>query len=362
VLDRRVEMLAGKQPVDFAHRRDARVRDAGDQRYVPVRLAGQDCGRGTFSQRHAALYDATDRARYVPLNFLRPRPGASSSWSTRLLSEEAALGFEYGYSTSRRTADAVGGAVRRLLQRRPDPDRPVPRRRRVEVEPARARDAAAARLRRPGPRAQLGAARALPAAVCREQPARRRAVDSGELLPPAAGAGARPSKKPLVVMTPKSLLRRRRPARRWREFAAGQFAAGARRRRRSASRPPCARVVCCTGKVYYEPARARGAPIADVALVRVELLYPWPAAAMRGAAAALRCGRLRLVPGGAGQHGRARARADELPAHQRLLRAARGSEPGDRLTADAQAPAGLVGRGCATGMRCKQRMPVVLAS
>ena len=81
-----------------------------------------------------------------------------------LLSEYAALGFEYGYCARQpgRAGD-VGGAVRRLRQRRADHHRPVPRRRRGQVGPAqRPRAAAAARLRGPGPRAQLGAHRALP--------------------------------------------------------------------------------------------------------------------------------------------------------------------------------------------------------
>ena len=93
-----------------------------------------------------------------------------------------------------RRARAVGGAVRRLRQRRPDDRRRVHLQLRAEVGPAQlGRAAPAARLRGPGPRPQLGAHRALPAAVRREQHDGRLPVDRGELLPPAAPPGLRPS-------------------------------------------------------------------------------------------------------------------------------------------------------------------------
>ena len=63
----------------------------------PVRLSGEDCGRGTFSQRHAAIYDQTTEERYVPLSHLRPDQ-ASFEVIDSMLSEEGVLGFEYGYS------------------------------------------------------------------------------------------------------------------------------------------------------------------------------------------------------------------------------------------------------------------------
>ncbi len=63
----------------------------------PVRLSGEDCGRGTFSQRHAAIYDQTTEERYVPLSHLRPGQ-ASFEVIDSMLSEEGVLGFEYGYS------------------------------------------------------------------------------------------------------------------------------------------------------------------------------------------------------------------------------------------------------------------------
>ena len=84
-------------------------------------MSGQDSGRGTFSQRHAILYDQTDGHRYLPLNHIVPGgPGTRADGGAgqarfqvydSLLSEYAALGFEYGYSVSDpAVAGAVGGA------------------------------------------------------------------------------------------------------------------------------------------------------------------------------------------------------------------------------------------------------------
>jgi 2-oxoglutarate dehydrogenase E1 component len=63
----------------------------------PIRLSGEDVGRGTFSQRHAAIYDQTTEERYVPLSHLRPDQ-ASFEVIDSMLSEEGVLGYEYGYS------------------------------------------------------------------------------------------------------------------------------------------------------------------------------------------------------------------------------------------------------------------------
>ena len=91
----------------------------------PIRLSGQDSERGTFSQRHSVLYDQRDETRYIPLNNLSPAQ-ARYEVINSMLSEEAVLGFEYGYSLAEPTrADAVGSAVRRLRQRRAGRVRPV---------------------------------------------------------------------------------------------------------------------------------------------------------------------------------------------------------------------------------------------
>ena len=63
----------------------------------PVRLSGQDCGRGTFSQRHSVLFDQDIEERYISLNHVGDDQ-ARFEVINSMLSEEAVLGFEYGYS------------------------------------------------------------------------------------------------------------------------------------------------------------------------------------------------------------------------------------------------------------------------
>src|SRR5206468_11401648 len=66
---------------------------------TPVRMSGQDSGRGTFSQRHVVLYDANSGEEYVPLNHIREGQGLFMVYDS-LLSEAAVLGFEFGYSVA----------------------------------------------------------------------------------------------------------------------------------------------------------------------------------------------------------------------------------------------------------------------
>ena len=130
---------------------------------VPIRLTGQDTERGTFSQRHLVLHDAETGRRYAPIQHL---PGAQAPFELHNspLSEFACLGFEYGYARGGAgSAGAVGGAVRRLRQRRRSHHRPVHHRGTRQVGADVPPDAAAAaRLRGTGARALERAPRAVP--------------------------------------------------------------------------------------------------------------------------------------------------------------------------------------------------------
>ncbi len=90
-----------------------------------MRLSGQDCERGTFSQRHSVLIDQENEARYMPLNHIRDGQGRFEVINS-MLSEEAVLGFEYGYSLAEPNALTLWeGAVRRFRQWRAGGVRPV---------------------------------------------------------------------------------------------------------------------------------------------------------------------------------------------------------------------------------------------
>ncbi len=161
---------------------------------TPIRLAGQDSRRGTFVQRHAVLIDKDNAEEWTPAAL--PRRGAGPLLGLRL----AAVGVRRDGLRVRllrraaRRPRAVGGAVRRLRQRRADHRRRVHLQLRAEVGSAQLRRAAAPpRLRGAGTGPQLGAHRALPAAVRREQHDGRLPVHGCELLPPAAPSGLRPT-------------------------------------------------------------------------------------------------------------------------------------------------------------------------
>ena len=96
VIDARGKAISSGKGLDWAtaeHLAFATLLDEG----FPVRLSGQDCGRGTFSQRHSHVVDQNDGARHTPLNNIRDGQ-AEYEVIDSLLSEEAVLGFEYGYS------------------------------------------------------------------------------------------------------------------------------------------------------------------------------------------------------------------------------------------------------------------------
>ncbi|MFN8823529.1 MAG: multifunctional oxoglutarate decarboxylase/oxoglutarate dehydrogenase thiamine pyrophosphate-binding subunit/dihydrolipoyllysine-residue succinyltransferase subunit [Planctomycetota bacterium] len=279
VLLRRAEMLAGKQPVDFATAETlafASLVTSG----VPVRLAGQDCGRGTFSQRHAALYDATDGKRHVALNHLQPGQ-APFVVVDSLLSEEAALGFEYGYSTTMphglllweaQFGDFCNGAQIQIDQFLAAGEAKWNQQSGLVMLLPHGYDGqgpehSSARLER---FLQLCAENNLRVAnpSCAGsyfQLLRAQALDA--------------DKKPLIVMTPKSLLRQKEAGSDAAELAAGGFTP-VRDDASIADPKQVRRVVCSSGKVYYDLLEARGED-RSVALVRVELLYPFPTSALQ---------------------------------------------------------------------------------
>jgi len=244
---------------------------------TPVRLAGQDTERGTFSQRHAVLHDVNTGATYAPLQHLPG--GAEFEVYNSPLSETAALGFEYGFSTAAPDAlvlwEAQYGDFGNVAQ--PIIDQFI-----VADRAKWGQDSGVVLLL---PHGYEGGGPEHSSArlerflqLCAEG-------NLGVAYPTTASQyfhalrrQARSSpRRPLVLMTPKSLLRLDRAASRASDLAKGHFLSliddpivAAAPSRASAIR----RVVLCTGKVYYDlssPARP-----ADLAIVRVEELSPWP--------------------------------------------------------------------------------------
>ncbi|MEQ9688861.1 MAG: 2-oxoglutarate dehydrogenase E1 component [Bauldia litoralis] len=257
----------------------------------PVRLSGQDSERGTFSQRHSVLYDQETEERFIPLNHVasdQPRFEVINS----MLSEVAVLGFEYGYSTAEPNAlalweaqfgDFVNGAQVVIDQFISSGERKWLRMSGLVLllphgYEGQGPEHSSARLER---FLQLCAEDNMQVANC-TTPANYFHILRRQLR--------REFRKPLIVMTPKSLLRHKRAVSRLDEL--GPDSCFHRLLWDDAECRPgekttlvadgkIRRVVLCTGKVYYdllEEREKRG--IDDVYLLRAEQLYPFPAKAL----------------------------------------------------------------------------------
>ncbi len=256
-----------------------------------IRLSGQDCERGTFSQRHTVLYDQETEARYKPLDNLGDG-AASYGVINSMLSEEAVLGFEYGYALADPTGltiweaqfgDFVNGAQVVIDQFISSGERKWLRMcGLVMLLPhgyeGQGPEHSSARLER---FLQSCAEDNMQVANC-TTPANYFHILRRQLK--------RDFRKPLVMMTPKSLLRHKSAVSSLEEL--GEQSTFHRLLWDDAEHNKGAaiklvkdnkirRVVLCTGKVYYdlyEEREKRG--INDVYLLRVEQLYPVPAKAL----------------------------------------------------------------------------------
>jgi len=280
-LDRRRETLAAGEGIEWAHA-EALALGSLLSEGVPVRLTGQDVERGTFSQRHLVLHDARTGARHVPIEPL-PDARAPLELHNSPLSENACLGFEYGYALQSPEAlvlweaqfgDFANGAeviidqfiiaglakwgqtsrLTVLLPHGYEGQGPEHSSARVERYLA------------------LGAEGNIRVANC-TTPAQyfhllRRQAKHAEL-------------RPLIVMTPKSLLRLPAATSRAGDFTAGRFQPVLDDPERAASPAAVTRLVLCSGKVYYDLlAHDARAASPHVAVGRVELLYPFPSLAV----------------------------------------------------------------------------------
>ncbi len=254
---------------------------------TPVRLSGQDSRRGTFSQRHSVLYDETTRARYIPLQNLAQEQGRFCVYNS-LLSESAVLGFDYGYSSSfpemlclweAQFGDFSNGAQVII-------DQFI-----VSAESKWQRPSGIVLLLPHGYEGQgpehSSARLERFLQLCAEDN-----IQVCNLTTPAQYFHAlrrqmkRPFRKPLVLMTPKSLLRYEGCVSTAGDFTTGRF-------HEILPTPPLGeskgvqRVIFCCGKVYYDLLKYRdSAKRADTGIVRLEQLYPLDEGQLKAAAAA----------------------------------------------------------------------------
>jgi len=290
-LDNRRTMMETGEGIDWATAEALAFATLIDEGH-PIRLSGQDCERGTFSQRHTVLYDQETEARYIPLNNLAPGQ-ARYEVINSMLSEEAVLGFEYGYTLAEPDAltlweaqfgDFANGAQVVFDQFLSSGERKWLRMSGLVCllphgYEGQGPEHSSARLER---FLQMCAEDNMQV-VYASTPANYFHVLRRQLH--------REFRKPLILMTPKSLLRHKKCVSKLSDLADGSsfhrvlFDHAETNPELTATRlkpdQQIRRVVLCTGKVYYdllEEREKRG--IDDIYLMRVEQLYPVPLKAL----------------------------------------------------------------------------------
>src|SRR5437764_2476385 len=280
VIDARKQMAAGKLPVDWGMAETLAYASLLSNGY-DVRLSGQDSARGTFAHRHAVLHDQErerwDEGTYIPLQNVSRDQGDFVVIDS-VLSEEAVLGFEYGFATAEPNAlviweaqfgDFANGAqvvmdqfissgetkwgrVCGLTQLLP------------HGYEGQGPEHSSARLER---YLQLCAEHNMQVCV---------PSNAAQIFHLLRRQMLRPFRKPLIVMTPKSLLRKKEAASPIEELANGSFQTVIPDTT-SVEEKGVKRIVACCGKVYYDLATKRvEMQKSDVAIIRVEQLYPFP--------------------------------------------------------------------------------------
>ena len=277
VVVNRARMLAGELSLDWGCAETLAYASLLDQGF-PVRITGQDCGRGTFFHRHAVLHDQNSERCFIPLQHLsdaQPRCAIIDS----LLSEEAVLGFEYGYSSTSpeclviweaQFGDFVNGAQVLIDQFISSGEAKWGRLCGLTLflphgYEGQGPEHSSARLER---FLQLCAENNMQVCV---------PSTPAQMFHMLRRQALRPLRKPLIVMTPKSLLRHELSVSTLAELTGGGFATMIDEID-SLQPARVRRVVFCSGKVYFDLLQARRAASLDaVAIVRIEQLYPFPA-------------------------------------------------------------------------------------
>ncbi|HKJ63467.1 MAG TPA: 2-oxoglutarate dehydrogenase E1 component, partial [Hyphomicrobiales bacterium] len=290
LFERRAKMIEDGKDIDWAMAESLALGTLLNEGF-PIRLSGQDVERGTFSQRHAVLIDQQTEKKYRPVNHISPNQ-AKIEVINSMLSEEAVLGFEYGYSLAEPMAlvlweaqfgDFANGAQVVIDQFLAAGERKWLRMcGLVMLLPhgyeGQGPEHSSARLER---YLQLSAEDNWQVAYC-TTPANYFHILRRQMH--------RKFRKPLILMTPKSLLRHKRVVSNLEDFGPGTTfhrvlwdgaEVGQSEEIELVPDNEIKRVVMCTGKVYYDLFEEREKrKINDIYLMRLEQLYPFPARAL----------------------------------------------------------------------------------
>ena len=281
IVEDRRKMAAGELPLDWGFA-ETMAYATLIQEGNGLRLVGQDSGRGTFFHRHAVLHDQAEGKTLTPLATINP--GVSVSVIDSLLSEEAVLAFEYGYATAApetltiweaQFGDFANGAQVVIDQFITSGEAKWGRLCGLTLllphgYEGQGPEHSSARLER---FMQLSAHHNIQVCV---------PSTPGQMFHLLRRQMLQPTRKPLIVMTPKSLLRSKAATSALSVLTDGHF------QRVIGDRGPgepeeIRRVVFCSGKVYYDLAEKRDAEnVREVAVMRAEQLYPFPEKELRG--------------------------------------------------------------------------------
>jgi 2-oxoglutarate dehydrogenase E1 component len=280
VYDDRAAMGRGEIPIDWGMGESMAFASLVASGY-PVRLSGEDCGRGTFTHRHSVIHDQNrekyDVGTYTPLQNIAPNQ-APFVVIDSILSEEAVLAFEYGYASNdpntcviweAQFGDFANGAQVVIDQFIASGEVKWGRVNGITLMlphgyEGQGPEHSSARLER---FMQLSADTNMQVV----QP-----TTASQIFHLLRRQMVRNLRKPLIIMTPKSLLRAKDAASPLSEFTKGNFQTVIPENKELKG-DKVKRVLACSGKVYYDLVKKREEKgIDDVAIIRVEQLYPFP--------------------------------------------------------------------------------------
>jgi 2-oxoglutarate dehydrogenase E1 component len=275
IIEDRRKMTAGATPINWGYAEIMAYATLLDQGYK-IRLTGQDVGRGTFSHRHAVLHDQKEGVEYTPLSSI----GGAEKFKLydSFLSEEAVLAFEYGYSTTSpdtlviweaQFGDFANGAQVVIDQFITSGEHKWGRLCGLTMLLPHGYEGAgpehsSARLER---YLQLCAEHNIQVCV---------PTTPAQIFHLLRRQAIRPLRRPLIIMSPKSLLRHKQAISSLEDLSDGEFQP-AIADHGTAKLDDITRIILCSGKVYYDLESKRAEDnLNHVAIVRIEQLYPFP--------------------------------------------------------------------------------------
>lgn len=273
----RDKMTAGALPLNWGYAEILAFATLLEQGY-PIRITGQDSGRGTFSHRHAVIHSQKDGSTYIPLKHLSEDQPTLDLYDS-YLSEEAVLAFEYGYASTSpkglviweaQFGDFANGAQVVIDQFITSGEHKWGRLCGLTMllphgYEGQGPEHSSARLER---FLQLCAEYNIQVCV---------PTTPSQIFHIIRRQAIRPMRRPLIIMSPKSLLRHKQAISTLEDLAEGSFKTVLPESSETVTADSVKRIVLCSGKVYFDLINRREElQKDDVAVIRLEQLYPFP--------------------------------------------------------------------------------------